>query len=96
MRRQWRWLVLPVTFVVAVGALIVVFPSDRDISRIIDGLTSHGSPRIVGVEGPTIVQQAWVSCPEPGVTHVLVAHYGATSGEGVISDLDVVRLLSGR
>ena len=33
---------------------------------------------------------------KPGVSHVLVAHYGATSGEGVISDVDVVALMCGR
>ena len=31
-----------------------------------------------------------------GVSHVLVAHYGATSGEGVVSAVDVVRLAAGR
>jgi CBS domain-containing protein len=33
---------------------------------------------------------------KPGVSHVLVAHYGAIGGEGVLSDMDVVRLMSGR
>ena len=33
---------------------------------------------------------------KPGVTHVLVAHHGATAGEGVLSSLDVVSLMSGR
>jgi CBS domain-containing protein len=33
---------------------------------------------------------------KPGVSHVLVAHHGASSGEGVLSDTDVVRLMSGR
>lgn len=33
---------------------------------------------------------------ESGVSHVLVAHYGATSGEGVVSSIDVVRLIAGR
>lgn len=60
------------TFVVAVGVL-VLFLSDLGmrVGDILDGLTSQGSPRIVGLEGPTIAQRARVSCPEPGVTHVL-------------------------
>jgi CBS domain-containing protein len=33
---------------------------------------------------------------KPGVSHVLVTHYGALSGEGVLSNLDVVALMSGR
>ena len=33
---------------------------------------------------------------KPGVSHVLVAHYGAASGEGVVSAVDVVRLAAGR
>ena len=33
---------------------------------------------------------------EPGVSHVLVAHKGSASGEGVVSDIDVVRALSHR
>jgi CBS domain-containing protein len=32
----------------------------------------------------------------PGVSHVLVAHHGATSGEGVLSAADVVRVVAGR
>ena len=33
---------------------------------------------------------------QPGVSHLLVAHHGAGSGEGVVSDIDVVRALSHR
>jgi CBS domain-containing protein len=32
---------------------------------------------------------------KPGVSHVLVAHYGATSGEGVLSAIDIVGQISG-
>ena len=31
----------------------------------------------------------------PGVTHLLVAHAGATTGEGVVSAADIVRLAAG-
>jgi CBS domain-containing protein len=42
------------------------------------------------------VRDAVTMLMKPGVSHVLVAHYGATSGEGVVSDLDVAGLLAGR
>ena len=42
------------------------------------------------------VRDAVALLVKPGVSHVLVAHYGAGAGEGVVSDLDVVGLLSGR
>ena len=33
---------------------------------------------------------------QPGVSHVLVAHHGSATGEGVVSALDIAGLLSGR
>ena len=33
---------------------------------------------------------------QPGVSHVLVAHAGSATGEGVVSALDIAGLLSGR
>jgi CBS domain-containing protein len=65
----------------------------------VDGSARHTAAQAIcepvqSVSPSATVREAVEILLQPGVSHVLVAHQNSVVGEGVVSDLDVVRALT--